>query len=478
MGQQCSVCGSSFTVAAHAKVRYCETCRPATVPELGSRTAGGPDLCLVGMGYVGSSLAAVLAEHGLTIHGIDVDPDVIETVEAHQCPIEERHISDIFEDHLATGDITVTDSFDSLSDSQIVIVTVGTPLAMDDPDLSAVTAASREVGRHMKTGDLIMYRSTLPAGATEDTIQPILEAESGLVAGEDFSLAFCPERMAEGNAYADLTRLPVVVGGISEDCQQATKAFWESLGHETVCVTNPRAAELAKLADNWWIDLNIALANEIALLAEAVGVNALEVIEAANTLPKGDHNVNILSPGAGVGGSCLVKDPVFVAKLGDSHGLDLQTPRVSRTINQGMPAHMVYLVEKGLGRFDGQTVAVLGYAYKGETDDTRHTPAKDIIDGLEKIGLEVRVTDPFVPNAIIEAEVDCPAMDLPAALAGADAVVIVTGHDAYQEMSPEALIGYVGTEAFSVIDGRHIFEPTDFADTPVRYLGVGCGSRE
>lgn len=478
MGQQCSECGSSSVVTEQSTAQYCATCRPASVPSAGVGGDSAFDVCVVGMGYVGSSLAAVLAETGLTVHGIDVDPNVIETVQSGECPLEERRISELFEAHLDAGEITVSGSFDVLDDADTIIVTVGTPLAMDDPDLSAVKAASREVGRHVNVGDLVIYRSTLPAGATEDTILPILEAESGYTAGAEFSLAFCPERMAEGNAYEDLTTLPVVVGGVTDTCQAAATSFWESIGHETVAVSSPRAAELAKLADNWWIDLNIALANEIALLAEAVGVNALEVIRAANTLPKGDHNVNILYPGAGVGGSCLVKDPVFVANLGDAHGLELQTPRVSRTVNDQMPAHMIGLVEQGLGGFDGQTVAVLGYAYKGGTDDTRSTPAKDIIDGLVRNGLEVRVTDPYVPDETIREEVECSVTSLSAALADADAVVIVTGHDEYRAMSPEELIEFVGTEEFAVIDGRHVFEPSAFTTGSTRQLGVGCGTHE
>ena len=233
---------------------------------------------------------------------------------------------------------------------------------------------------------------------------------------------------------------------------------------------------MAKLADNWWIDLNIALANEIAKLAEAVGVDAREVIRAANTLPKGDHHVNILSPGAGVGGSCLVKDPLFVATLAEAHGLELQTPHVSRAVNDGMPDHVVKLVESGLGGFDGQTVAVLGYAYKAGTDDTRSTPAKDVIEGLADNGLEVRVTDPYVPNDVIGGEVDCQVKPLRSALDGVDAVVVVTGHEQYRHLSVEELTAHVGREGFAVIDGRGVFEPAAFAEVGTRYVGVGCGS--
>jgi len=436
------------------------------------------DVCVVGMGYVGSSLSAILAENGLTVRGVDIDPDIIRTMDSGECPIEEDKITELFEKYVENGNITASDSYDTLRDCDTIIVTVGTPLAEEDPDLSNVEAASKQVGRHLNKGNLVIFRSTLPAGATEDTIRPVLDKESGLVAGEDYSLAFCPERMAEGNAYENLTTLPVVVGGLTDSCLERAQEFWTELGHETVAVSSPRAAEFAKLADNWWIDLNIALANEIALLSEELDVDALEVIHAANTLPKGEHNVNILYPGAGVGGSCLVKDPWFVANLGASHGIDLQTPRVSRRVNDRMPSHVVDLIERGLDGFDNQTVAVLGYSFKGGTDDTRNTPAKEIIELLDERDLDIRVTDPYVREADIREEVGHSPMRLPETLDGAQAVVIVTGHQQYENITPDELIDYVGSEEFAVVDGRHIFNPDEFDNTKIRYLGVGRGSNE
>ena len=480
MASECIYCGSTNVVSTADHAAFCRDCRRSDALGGDAATAGeDPDrVGVVGLGYVGSSLSAVFADHGLTVRGVDVDERILDLVADGECPIEEAEITERFERHATAGRITATDSYDALDDCETIIVTVGTPLAAADPDLSAVEAATRSIGPHVDAGDLVVFRSTLPAGATEDTIRPILDETTGLTAGTDYSLAFCPERMAEGNAYEDMTTLPVVVGGLTETCRRDADAFWQALGHDTVTVSSPRAAELTKLADNWWIDLNIALANEIALLSEAVGVDALEVIHAANTLPKGEHNVNILFPGAGVGGSCLVKDPWFVANLGDEHGLDLQTPRVSRRVNDRMPAHVVDLTERGLGGVDGGTVAVLGYAFKAGTDDTRNTPAKEIVDSLVAAGHDVRITDPYVSADRIREETGIDPVRLPEALDGADAVVIVTGHGGYRDLTPDQLIGYVGAETFAVIDGRHVFDPDAFAGTDVRYLGVGRGSNE
>lgn len=209
----------------------------------------------------------------------------------------------LFEKYATSGEISATDSYDQIDDCSIIIVTVGTPLTEEDPDTTAVETAASSIGPHIEQDDIVIFRSTHPAGTTDDTLCPILNESSGLTAGEDYSLAFCPEQMVEGSAYEDLTSFPVVVGGYSESCQKRVEQFWQNIGQETVSVSSPTAAELSKLADNWWIDLNIALANEVALLSEELGVDAMKMIRAANSLPKGDHNVSILYPGSGVGGS-------------------------------------------------------------------------------------------------------------------------------------------------------------------------------
>jgi len=442
---------------------------------MNDRIQNKDSIAVIGFGYVGSSLATLLADRGFDVHGVDVDPELVEKVNDGVCPIQEDQVTERFERYADAGRISATTSFDVIGDCETVIVTVGTPLAESDPDVSAVKAATESIGRHLREGQLVIYRSTLPATLTESVLVPILETESGLEAGVDFDLAFCPERMAEGTAFEDLRSTPVVVGGLTEQSQAATEAFWEGMGLDMVSVSSPTAAEFAKLADNWWIDLNIALANEVALLSEELGVDAMEVITAANTLPKGQHNVNILYPGAGVGGSCLIKDPWFVANLGDEYGLDLQTPRTSRRVNEQMPGHMVELLEGELDGLDGARVAVLGYAFKAGTDDTRNTPAAEVVEELRESGAEVRVSDPFVPAATVESEVALTPSRLPEALDGADAVLVVTGHEQYRSLTPDTLAEHVGSSGAVLVDGRFTFEPGEFRNTPITYVGVGRG---
>jgi UDP-N-acetyl-D-mannosaminuronic acid dehydrogenase len=447
----------------------------------GSGGAGDPagPVAGVGLGYVGTSLAAVLAEGGYTVRGVDVDPSIVDRVAEDECPIEEAGITERFERYASEGRIAASTDASTVADCSTVLVTVGTPLSAADPDLSAVESATTDIAPYVGPEDLVVYRSTLPATATEGTIAPLLAEGSGLEPGVEFHLAFCPERMAEGSAYEDLTTTPVVVGGLSAGSREAAVSFWSSLGLETVPVSDPTAAELAKLADNWWIDLSIALANELALLSEKLGTDAIEVIEAANTLPKGQHHVNILYPGAGVGGSCLHKDPWFVARLGDEYGLDLETPRVSRRANDRMPGHVVDLTREALGgALADATVAVLGVAFKGGTDDTRNTPAVPVVEGLREAGADVRVTDSYVPADEVEELLGIAPERLPETLDGADAVVIVTDHDAYRALTPETLREGVGRDSFAVVDGRHVFAWDAFDGTDVIYRGVGRGVRE
>jgi UDP-N-acetyl-D-mannosaminuronic acid dehydrogenase len=174
----------------------------------------------------------------------------------------------------------------------------------------------------------------------------------------------------------------------------------------------------------------------------------------------------------------LVKDPWFVANLAEDYGIDLQTPRVSREVNNRMPSHMVDLINEGPPESDNQSVAVLGYAYKRDTDDTRNTPAKKIIELLDECGVDVRITDPYVRSEDVIEEVGHSVVRLPDALQDAHTVAIVTGHQQYKDLSPEQLIDYIGGENFSLVDGRHVFHPSDFAATDVQYRGVGRGVTE
>ena len=260
---------------------------------------------------------------------------------------------------------------------------------------------------HLRQGQLLVLKSTVPPGTTRDVVLPLLQ-RSGLVCGEDFGLAFTPERFAEGTALREVRSLPIVVGGMDPASKRDAAEFWHrALGVEVVPLDSPEAAEIVKLADNWWIDLNIALANELAKFCGAHNVDVLDVIAAANTVPKGKGMVNILLPSVGVGGSCLVKDPWMVWHSARRRGVEIHTAPAGRKVNLGMPEYTAQLIIDELLRLGKDpatsTVAVLGAAFKNNTGDLRATPVEGVVTALAKAGATVRVYDPLVDPLQAEA---------------------------------------------------------------------------
>lgn len=430
---------------------------------------------IVGFGYVGLTLGAFLADQGLDVVGVDQDPDLVDTINDGETEIEEEGLPDLVAEHTATGRLRATTNVAALEDRDTILVTVGTPLGDDHrPDQSAVEAVARDLGTVLDEGDLVVLKSTITPGTTRNVVARTIEDETGMVAGEDYHLAFSPERLAEGNALHDLRTIPVIVGAVSEAGAKRTQALFEGVGLETHPVANPEEAEMAKLACNLWIDLNIALANELALLGEHERVDTLRVIEAANTLPKGQHHVNVLYPGSGVGGSCLTKDPWFVHSRARDHGLDLLTPEAGRRANDRMPAHMADLLEEEIGDLQDRRITILGLAFKGGTNDLRNTPAAPLARELRERGATVVGHDPLVTPEAAEAEVGVEnERHLEAALEGAHGVAVVTAQDAFHDIDWSKAATHL-EDPKAVADGRDLVDPeaAQAAGLALRKVGV------
>lgn len=428
---------------------------------------------IVGFGYIGTCIGAVLADRGYDVTGIDARKQAVEEINAGTTSLHEPGLREMIAKNVAAGRLRATTDYAPVADADVVIVTVGTPLGNDlDPDMGQIVDASSRIARYLRRGQLVVLKSTIPPGTTEDVVRPALE-KSGLRLG-DFLLAFCPERLAEGRALLEFTTLPVVVGGVDERSTEAAANFWrEALDVPIVKVGNARAAELTKLADNLFIDLNVALANEIAMLCDKLGVDAMEVIHAANTLPKGQHMVNILTPGAGVGGYCLTKDPWFVHHLGKRHGLELRTPVASRTINDGMPRYTVESLRHELARgrktLQGARVAVLGIAMKSNVGDVRFTPAKDVVNLLEEAGATLAICDPAVTPADAKTVTPRELVAIEDALRGADAVVVLAGHTEFRTF-PLARLAQLVKPGCVVLDGRVMYNHAQIDE--MRRLGL------
>ncbi len=436
-------------------------------------------VAVVGFGYVGSSVGAVLADKRYQVTGIDTRSEIVDGINRGEVTINEPGLGDLVKQSVADGHLKATTDIAAVTENDVIIVTVGTPMADFEPDTSQVAAACRDIAQHLRKGHLVILKSTVPPFTTEEMVLPILES-SGLEVGKDFFLAFCPERLAEGKALRELQMLPIVVGGVDAASTEKAAEFWEeALGLPTIRVANARTAELSKLADNLWIDLNIAVGNELALLSEKLDIDVLEVIEAANSLPKGRHHVNILLPSVGVGGSCLTKDPWFVDHMAKNHDIELHLPATGRNINDSMPRHTVRLIEEGLEaagkRLADSTVTVLGLAFKDNTGDIRLTPTKPVVAFLEESGCNLRVFDPLVTDDDIKTITDiAPSPDLESALAGADCVAFLAGHDDFRRLTIAELAA--AAPGAVVVDGRMYFSRghiDELGAAGLIYRGIG-----
>lgn len=436
------------------------------------------NIAIVGFGYIGTCIGAVLAEKGYNVIGIDTRKKIVEEINSGTTSINEPGLKELVVKNVQKKRISSTTDFSSIKEADVIIITVGTPLGNNyEPDMSQIIAASKEVSRYLRRDHIVILKSTVPPYTTENVVKPILEQSQV----KDFALAFCPERLAEGKAIEEFQAIPIVIGGINEESTKIAALFWkEALGVRTIEVSNACTAEMTKLADNLWIDLNIALANEIAMLCDKMGIDALEVIDAANTLPKVNYNVNILIPSMGVGGYCLTKDPWFVHYLGKKYGLDLKTPVMSRTINDMMPYYTFELIKRELEKqgkkLKKSKVAVLGIAFKSNTGDCRFTPTKYTIELLEKSGCELSICDPWV-NERDARDVTSKKLvsTIEEAIENADCVVFLTGHAEFKKFPIEKIAQLAKPHAI-ILDGRIFFTKEQIKKIKgydLTYKGIG-----
>tara|TARA_R110000868_G_scaffold4155_50_gene25677 strand:- start:4256 stop:5647 length:1392 start_codon:yes stop_codon:yes gene_type:complete len=435
-------------------------------------------ISVIGLGHVGCPLAAVMAERGHDVTGIDQAPAVVEQINSAVSQIAEPGLDIVLKNAVSIGKLTAQTSLDGLADADAIIIAVGTPIDDNgEADLGALKGVCRDIADVIVDGQIVILKSTVPPGTTDSVVVPILSANA------DIDVAFCPERLAEGQAIRDLRRLPVVVGGMTPKATQRATVFFESaLGVDCIPVSGTRSSELVKLADNLWIDLNIALANEIAKLADTLGVDAHEIISAANSLPKGQHHVNILSPSMGVGGSCLTKDPWFLEAFARDNGIEMHIPAVSRGINDGMPAYAVGRITDALSRarpdiLPGDLkIAVLGITYKSDTSDCRFSPAKPAIEVLIDKGYDVAIHDPLVTPVDARMVTDLPLQpSVDETIEGADCVAFFTAHSAFSNLDAD-LLGTRLAHGAVVFDGRMLFSPKAVSDLKkhgLQYVGVG-----
>ncbi|MGB2693635.1 MAG: nucleotide sugar dehydrogenase [Dehalococcoidia bacterium] len=382
-------------------------------------------VCVVGLGYVGLPIATVLAASGLSVFGVDVDPRVRGALVAGEPNAAEEGLAELLKRALAEGRLAAGER---PKPADAFIIAVPTPLYEDDgksADLSHVEGAARAVSAVVRPGNLVILESTVPPGTTEQLLVPQLE-RSGLKAGRDLLVAHVPERVLPGNLIAELTQNARVIGGIDRRSAEAARDLYARFVEGGLILTDARTAEMVKLMENTYRDVNVALANEFAVLAEDLGVDVWRALDIANQHPR----VNIHRPGPGVGGHCVPVDPWFLASA-SSYPAPLI--RAARAVNDAMPERIAAALRSELAAVERPVVALLGLAYKGNTDDTRNSPALALARQLSD--WQVRAHDPRV-RAVAEVETFDSAEE---AARGADALVLMTDHREFADLDPNAL---------------------------------------
>ena len=405
-------------------------------------------VCVLGLGYVGLANAAILAGRGVEVIGVDIDSDRVEMINSGASPLDEPGLDSLIADAvtagrlIACGEPVPADAF---------IIAVPTPVSDDHkPDMSYVRAAVDSLAPVMGVGNLVVIESTCPVGTTEAVCGWLASARPDLTSphsdgdASDIRVAYCPERILPGRALEELVANDRVIGGISPACAAAAKWLYELFVEGTCYVTNARTAELVKLAENAFRDVNIAFANEMSLVCGALDIDPWELIGLANRHPR----VGILNPGPGVGGHCIPIDPWFIADTAPH-----LTPLIqaARQVNDGMPKVIADRVIAECKRLDKPVVVCLGLAYKSDVADLRESPAIAVIKHLQRrLRGQILVVEPFVSTlpADIADDGATKLVDLDDGLAAADVVVLLTDHSVFADISPEPLASKV------VIDSR------------------------
>jgi UDP-N-acetyl-D-glucosamine dehydrogenase len=398
---------------------------PSATTESAAATATRAwDVAVVGAGYVGVPLARVLAESGRRVLLVDVDAGVVDALNGGRSHIEDVPPA-VLGPLVEEGRIAATTDYDELRSADAILIALPTPLSRQrEPDLSIVEGAVEQIAARLRPGHLVVLESTTYPGTTRDIVLPILE-RSGLRAGEDFNLAYSPERVDPGNTSWSTRNVPKVVGGITEACAERAGALYGDAIETVHRVSSPEAAELTKLLENIFRSVNIALVNELAQLCDRMGIDVWEVVDAASTKPFGFMR---FEPGPGLGGHCIPVDPFYLTWKAREYDFTTEFIELAGRINENMPYHCRSLISQALNHgkrrsLSGSRVLLLGVAYKSDVSDIRESPALKLIRLLRNAGADVAYHDPHVPE-IRELEL----ASAPLEPESYDCVAIVTAH--------------------------------------------------
>lgn len=431
-------------------------------------------ISIIGLGYVGLPTAVYFAEKGFKVYGVDKVVRIVNGLNKGVSHLNELGLDERIKEAVDQNKFHCTnDTAEAVNSSDIVLIIVPTPITKDkEPDLSYVVSAAGDISKSLKKGQLIVLESTVYPGVTDDIVKPILES-SGLKAGVDFGLAYCPERYNPGDTKHTIDNVNRVVGGITREWADITKEVYSHVIKAQIdTVSDIKTAEAAKVIENIQRDLNIALMNELALIFEKMGIDVIEVIKAAST----KWNFNVYYPGAGVGGHCLPVDPYYLVSKAREFGYHSKVITAGREINDYMPHHIFELLRDALNDMErsvkNSKIAVLGFSYKENVGDVRETPVEHFVTELVKRGAIVTVVDPYVDEKYIKSFGVSYSKDIYDALKEADAFVVMTSHNIFKDMDLDRAKKLMNNPL--VIDGRRIFNKDNLDKKGFTYRGVGC----
>jgi UDP-N-acetyl-D-mannosaminuronic acid dehydrogenase len=406
-------------------------------------------LGVIGLGYVGLPVAAIFADAGYQVIGVDLKADRVEAINAGRSPIEgkEPGLSELLQTVVSSGSLRATTDYGELANTDVVMISVETPVGEDHvPRFEALTSALRSLGPVLRKGALVIVESTIAPGTMDRLVRPLLEETTNRIVNKGFYLGHCPERVMPGKLLHNIRNVSRVCGGMTADTSQVMITLYKQVVQADLDLADCVTAELVKTAENAYRDVNIAFANELALICEVVGGDVWQVRELVNKSP----GRNMLLPGAGVGGHCIPKDPWLLVYGAEGSDLQIRLIPAARGVNDGMPRHMVDLTIEALqemGReISGAKILVMGYAYLESSDDNRNSPSIRFIDLIKERGAQVVVHDPWITAY---------QGDIREFAEGCDVAVVLVKHPEYEKLNPRELGDWLSKPI--IIDGRNVY---------------------
>lgn len=420
-------------------------------------------LAVIGLGYVGLPVAASFAQAGYSVTGVDIDESVVSTVLSGNAPErgDEPGLAKLIEDNVQNGRLVATDSYSDISDHDIFLLCVDTPVGQDNlPKYGSLRAASMSLASVLPKGSLVINESTVAPGTTQNVLGATISSVSGMIVGTDFFLGVCPERVMPGKMLANLKEISRVCGGDTPEVAGVMKTLYATVVAAEIDITDIRTAEFVKTAENTYRDVQIAFANELALIAQDVGVDFWEARDLINKVPYRDVHL----AGGGVGGHCIPKDPwLLVSSLSD-YLPTLVT--AARNLNSAMPAKVAEMAKSALGgqaaELSGAKIVILGYSYLPNSNDTRNSPSAELVKILESQGAVVSIIDPHVPS------IDSP---ITSAFQNADLAILMVAHDAFAKLDWHLLATQMTRKI--AIDARNFLQKDSLEQAGVALYSLG-----